>query len=136
MAPLVRDMDFVRELMLKIEQGHTSFNTVSDGEAEALGLLHEVALPGEKAGALRYHLNLLVGAKFIETIDMSSCVEVTAITWAGHDFLDSIRDPVIWSKTKDGLKAAGGFSFDLLKALAKGFIRKQIEEKTGISLDM
>jgi Hypothetical protein (DUF2513) len=54
----------------------------------------------------------------------------------GHDFLDSIRDPEIWRKTKEGAEAAKGFSFDLLKALAKGLIKTQLEQRTGVKLDL
>ena len=56
------------------------------------------------------------------------------LTWAGHDFLDSVRDPEVWSKTKKGAMAAGGFTVDLLKDLAKGLVRKQIEDRTGVTL--
>jgi hypothetical protein len=45
-----------------------------------------------------------------------------------------VRDPKIWAKTKDGALAAGGFTVDLLKDLAKGFVKKQIEERTGVTL--
>jgi len=37
-------------------------------------------------------------------------------------------------KTKKGAAAAGGFTFDLLKDLAKGFIKTKIEEHTGIKI--
>ena len=56
------------------------------------------------------------------------------LTWAGHDLLDSVRDPKIWAKTKHGALAAGGFTVDLLKDLAKGFVKKQIEQRTGVTL--
>ncbi|MDQ6867300.1 MAG: DUF2513 domain-containing protein [Pseudomonadota bacterium] len=42
-----------------------------------------------------------------------------------HDFLDSIRDPDLWNKTKKGAKAAGGFTMDLLADLAKGLIKRR-----------
>jgi hypothetical protein len=58
------------------------------------------------------------------------------LTFVGHDFLDSVRDEVLWAKTKDGAAAAGAFSLELIKTLAKGFAKKQIEDKTGISLDL
>ena len=61
-------------------------------------------------------------------------VNFRSLTWAGHDFLDSIRDPIVWSKTKKGAMEAGGFTFDLLKDLAKGFLKKQIEERTEVAL--
>jgi hypothetical protein len=52
----------------------------------------------------------------------------------GCDFLDSVRDPEIWRKTKAGALASGGFTLGLMADLAKGFLRKQIMEKTGIDL--
>ncbi len=56
------------------------------------------------------------------------------LTWDGHDFLDSIRDPVIWQETKEGVKKAGGFSLELLGDLAKGLLKKKIEDHTGVQL--
>jgi hypothetical protein len=47
---------------------------------------------------------------------------------------NKIRDPEIWRKTKEGVGAAKGFTFDLLKDLAKGFVKKQIEDYTGVKL--
>ncbi|WP_258366769.1 hypothetical protein [Burkholderia vietnamiensis] len=40
----------------------------------------------------------------------------------------------MWAKTKAGALAAGGFTVELLGDLAKGFIKKQIEDRTGIKL--
>lgn len=56
------------------------------------------------------------------------------LTWQGHDFLDSVRNQETWAKTKKGALAAGGWTADILKDLAKGFIKKQIEEHTGVKL--
>ena len=58
------------------------------------------------------------------------------LTWAGHDYLDSIRDDQIWAVAKDGVKQAGGLTFDLLKSLAKGLVKKKIEQHTGVNLDI
>ncbi|WP_244982485.1 DUF2513 domain-containing protein [Croceicoccus marinus] len=58
------------------------------------------------------------------------------LTWDGHDFLDTIRDDEIWRQTKEGVQKAGGFSLDLLKALAKGLVKKKIETHTGVELDL
>ena len=65
---------------------------------------------------------------------MSGGMMFRRLSWQGHDFLDSIRDPEVWNKTKKGAAAAGGFTFDLLKDLAKGFIKTKIEEHTGIKI--
>ena len=59
-----------------------------------------------------------------------------ALTWDGHDFLDSVRDEEIWRRTKEGAKAAGGFTFDIIKDLAKGLIKTQIKKHTDVDLDL
>ena len=47
-------------------------------------------------------------------------------------YYDAYND--IWKKTRQGASAAGGFSVDLLKDLAKGFIKKKISEHTGVEI--
>lgn len=137
MAPLIRDMDLIRDLMLRIEKGERSFNIVSEEEAVALGLPTESTLPREEAEKLRYHLYLLGDGNFVKISEHGGGISfVETITWNGQEFLESIRDPVIWAKTKDGIKAGGAFTFDFIKALAKGFIKKQLEKQTGIELDI
>ena len=133
-----RDMDMVRDLLLKIEGGQRSFDLLTPEIAEMFGQNRDGRLPREQAELLEYHLTLLDNAGLI-TIQakLSGAVwRIGHITWAGHDFLDTIRDPAIWRETKARVKQAGGFSLDLLKALAKGLIKKKIEQHTGIDLDL
>jgi len=59
---------------------------------------------------------------------------LTGLTWHGHEFLDAIRDPEIWRRTKEGANKAGGFTVSLLADLAKGLIKTQIEKHTGVKL--
>jgi hypothetical protein len=137
MTALIRDMDLIRNLLLKIEKGERSFSLLSEPEAIALGLPAENVLSCEEASRMQYHLGLLEDAKFITKTDYTggTCV-VDSITWDGHEFLDSIRDNDIWNRTKIGAKAVGSGGVDILKALAKGYIKKQIEEKTGVILEL
>jgi hypothetical protein len=131
-----RDMDLIRELLLKIEAGQNTFAPISSDMAAALGIPIEEPMSREAAERLAGHLELLEqgGLIEIEARMGAGTYHIGAITWAGHDFLDSVRDPKIWEKTKSGAEAAGGFTVDLLKDLAKGFIRKQVEEHTGVKL--
>lgn len=43
----------------------------------------------------------------------------SSITFAGHQYLDSVRDTNVWKKIKKGSK---GFTFDLIKKLAEKYI--------------
>jgi hypothetical protein len=128
-----RDMDLIRELLLKLEDlskppSQTVLLFAGDPRLTAEGFTHE---------QIDYHLSLLREVRFIECPGSQPAgggVNFRRLTWDGHDFLDSVRDPKIWEKTKKGADAAGGFTVDLLKDLAKGFIKKQIEEYTGVKL--
>ena len=62
-------------------------------------------------------------------------IRFRSLTWAGHGFLDAVRDPEIWVETKRSASvAAGGFTMDLLRDLATNFIKKKIEDVTGVEI--
>ena len=66
-----RDMDLIRELLLKIENGQTSFILTSD-TAAALSLSPaEGGMTAEAAAKLEEHLILLEQAGFIEIMSRS-----------------------------------------------------------------
>jgi hypothetical protein len=132
-----RDMDLIRELLLRLEARPMELGDAAVITPEDPAL----AVAGFNIAQINHHLDLIHQAGFIddgghpEAGPMFGFVFL-GITWAGHDFLDSVRDPVIWAKTKKGATDAGGFTLDLLKDLAKGYLKKQIEEKTGVALDL
>lgn len=127
-----RDMDLIRAIMLKLEE-----MPVAQGTAEVL-------TPGESAMAfdgyspeqIAYHLNLITEAGLLVHHGRMSdgSIVFERLSVAGHDFVDAVRSSEVWAKTKKGAEAAGGFTVDLLKDLAKGFIKKQIEDLTGVKL--
>ena len=127
-----REMDLIRELLLKLEALPLRTGSV----VHVMPDDKEIRIDGFDAEAIEYHARLLVEAGLINPGTSRTMQGITfkCLTWAGHDFLDSIRDPEIWAKTKKGATAAGGFTIDLLRDLAKGFLRKQIEELTGVKL--
>ena len=96
----------------------------------------EMIIEGYSPAEIDYHLNLINEAGFLKTMGsmLSGNILFDRLSLAGHDFVDSVRSPEVWAKTKQGAAAAGGFTVDLLKDLAKGFIKKQIEEYTGVKL--
>ena len=56
-----------------------------------------------------------------------STYHVSGLTWAGHDFLDSIRDESVWSAVKKKLTAVGGSaSIDVLKALVTQVVKGKL----------
>lgn len=125
-----RDMDLIRDLLLAIED---------HPELDGFGMFQfegpeDLGIADRSFEEFHYHLVMLIEAGLVNgELTMQSPI-ISKLTWQGHDFLDSVRDPVIWLATKDGAKKAGGFSLELLGALAKGLIKKKIEEHTGVQL--
>lgn len=127
-----RDMDLIRELLLRLEafpmeRGAVVFISPDD---------EDIAVEGYNGDQIDYHLSLIREAGLVENVDANPIdgIAFRRLSWQGHDYLDSIRDPEVWAKTKKGALAAGGFTFELVKDLARGFLKKQIEERTGIPL--
>lgn len=129
-----RDMDLIRQILLSFE------NTPS----ERVGSSY-FSFDGYTKAQIGFHLEIMTEAGLLD----HKIVRPTSLdgrharlsfdtgvrpTMAGYDFLDSVRDPRIWEKTKKSAEAAGGFTVDLLKDLAKGFLKTLIEEKTGVKL--
>ncbi|HCB75748.1 MAG TPA: hypothetical protein DEP91_06180 [Sphingomonas bacterium] len=118
-------MSLIRDILLDIEALETPSSKVYFLEgADQTFFNHNMELMLDKG---------LIEAKRWDTYQSKNFAMVR-LTWEGADFLDAVRDPEVWRKTQEGVKAVGSFSFDLMKALAKGFVQKQIEKQTGIDL--
>lgn len=129
---MTRDMDLIRTLLLKLENLPLSPSAVIVLDPND----QEVAVDGYSVDQIEYHLDLLRERDLIECPGSKPMIGITyrRLTWEGHDFLDAVRDPEIWRKTKRGAEATGSFTFDLVLDLAKGFIKTKIEEHTGVKL--
>jgi len=55
------------------------------------------------------------------------------LTWEGHDYLDAVRDPQVWHKTKEATNKVGSWTFDIVKELAKQYIKSELS-KLGLDL--
>ena len=124
-----RDMEFVRDLLSKIEETDVPRDTV------------ELMPPDASDDDLKkylYHLTLLNQAGLVTGIsarDISgeNWLRVN-LTWAGHEFLDTVRDPDVWQRTKDGAKKVGNFSMPFLLDLGKAYAKHVAKEKLGLEL--
>jgi DNA-binding PadR family transcriptional regulator len=138
--PMRRDMELVRSLLLRIEEMAEAAEKADD----RAGLIFNTednreGLEAYTPSRVLYHLHLLQKAGFVEGQELlSSGREVSqfaidGITWEGHEFLDDVRDPELWRKTKEGAKQAGVASIGLLWEFAKGFA-KQEAKRRGLDL--
>ena len=127
-----RDMDLIRELLLRIEAMPIRQSEVHFLQPNA----KEFSGVSDNPDLIAYNLRLMADAGFFSLTHTQPAggVGILGLSWHGHEFLDSVRNPEIWQKTKEGAKKAGGFTLDLLGDLAKGLIKTQIEKHTGIEL--
>ncbi|MDG9816558.1 MULTISPECIES: DUF2513 domain-containing protein [Pseudomonas] len=125
-----RDMDLLRLLLLQLE-------SASDKAAPILIYRPgDLTIDGYTDDQVRYHYALAVAAGLVDQGGNGPLngMQFRRLTWSGHDFVDAVRDNEIWAKTQQTASAAGGFGLELLKDLAKGFIKKKIVEHTGVEI--
>jgi hypothetical protein len=110
-----RDMDKVRSVMFALE--------AHDGPY--MLIMSPTALGDTEDGreTIEYIL-MLHSAGFLESTQRS----VYRLSWAGHEFLDSVRDPEVWKKTKEGASKIGSWSMKLLGDLAIGVARAKAHQ--------
>lgn len=134
-----RDFDLIRDILIEIENGKKFYEIRSDSTSDALGLGGDdlTGMTDEEADKWNHNLGLIQKHGLVELQQSNGGVWlVEGMTWKGHDFLDSVRDPEIWLQTKEGVKQAGSFSFEIVVAIAKGFIKKKVEKHSGIEIDL
>lgn len=128
-----RDMELVREILLAVE---------AVGEDEPVP--NPFVIEGYSPKSVGHHVHLLAEAGLVKAVSITNMSDLISqampreLTWAGHDFIDTMRSREVWERTKVALKDAGGGSFGMMlefgKKVAEGYIRTKLKEKTGIDL--
>ena len=117
-----RDMDLVRDLLLRLEA-----DPLLDGTRWICLEPSELGFGGRSAEEVGYHLTLLIEAGFIDgQVGIESLPILRRLTWQGHEFLDSIRDPDIWAKTKERTKGLTSVGLAFIWEIAKAEIRTKL----------
>lgn len=115
-----RSMDLVRTLMLLVED---------EGTPE---LRNVPEIDGFDQITTIYHVRLLIEAQYMQAIDASDLSSEDymqlGLTWSGHEFLETIRDSEVWSKTKAGATKVGSWSVGLLAELGKAYAREKARQ--------
>ena len=118
-----RDLDLVRDILLKSE----TYNDNPPMYPESFSDLNS------NQDVINYHLLLLHQAGFIDAYDVSTLgrrykqYAVQNLTFAGCDYLDSVRDKDIWDTVKSKLQSVGSSAtIEVVKALANSVIQQQL----------
>ena len=113
MIYLKRNLDLLRLLLLEIEN-------IDDISFDSRRLTHL-----SEPITVYYHIHLLYEVGFIEALPYSSntcpipMYRILWITNAGHDYIDSIRNNTVWSKTKSLLSSSGtNFALHVVQDIA------------------
>jgi hypothetical protein len=126
-----RDMDLIRELLLKLEALPVRTVDVVYIDPEAM------TIDGYDTHQIDYHLQLLEQARLVYAGGFESGMSAgpgiafRCLSWSGHDFLDSVRSPDVWDKAKQTASAAGGFTVELLVFAAKTYLENRIKGLIG-----
>jgi hypothetical protein len=127
-----RDMELVRTLLLRVED-----MPFEAGEVVGIDWGNEFFnVEGYDRSTTIKHFELLMEERFIAGPSGQGMTQfyITGLTWKGHEFIDSIRNPEVWRRTKAGMKVVGGFGLDLAVQLAKAEAKRLVTEKLGIPL--
>lgn len=114
-----RDLNLLRDLLLSIEsmspevqKTYFDFQHLCDDDVK-----------------LKYHIFLLVNANFVTYLDTKYSDDnypryfLFALTMDGADYLDSVRDNDIWTKTQNALSSVGkSITLNTVKTVAEKFI--------------
>jgi hypothetical protein len=125
-----RDDDLIREILLAVEKREDFTITGAD-----------LWIEGWTQAEVTYHLLLLNDAGFLlgERVPYigpgpNVAFYVERLTFAGHEFLDTVRDAEIWKKAKAGSRAVTGISLELLKEIAKAYAKDALKQALNLSL--
>ena len=111
-----RDMDLVRELLIKISDDNLSEIDTNDD-------------------ATKYHLEILQQKNYIVGVSIQQqvgggvycSIESARLTWDGNEFLETIKSVKIWDKIKKTLNEKGvGLTIDAIKLAASVVIKSMI----------
>lgn len=114
-----RDMDLIRVMLLAIE-------------AHPSGFAPEIEIVGYTQEQIGYHAALLGEAGLAMVVnetgldDKSPQATIIRLTWAGHEFLDSVRENNIWNQAKDKINKVGGATIPIWIAVLTEIIKKQL----------
>jgi hypothetical protein len=120
------DKELVREILLAVEAADKPDRWIP------------LAISGKSDVETSYHVMLLAEAGFLKAHDVGGMNsfewQATRLTYRGHEFLDVVRDPEIWRRTKEGAEKAGVSAVGMLLEIGKAYGKQLLKERLGIDL--
>jgi hypothetical protein len=125
-----RDLDLIRDILVDVENWNNPQPIFLEGMSYA----------GKNKQEIGYQIDLLNDAGYIDAPIIKGGQGVTyetaailRMTMAGHEYLDSVRSPEVWTKTKKSLeKVGGGAALDVIKDIASKILAELIKQHSGL----
>ena len=112
-----RDMDLCRKILFAVEDCDERF-------------CYDLKLEGYKQEEVNYNAKLLFQCGFIDKVseDLTGNLILGSLTWAGHDFLEKIREDTVWNHTKEVITKKGlPMVVDVIKQVSAALITSMTE---------
>lgn len=135
-----RDLDLIRHILLTLESDDFSQKThytvgtfVDDSLSDDSEDRRHNSPYTQEFARVSGHINLLLDEGFIEATIFPELYEgyddfiIERMTSRGHDYLDSVRDDTVWSKTKEKLGSLiNTVSLSTITDVAQACIRQML----------
>lgn len=120
------DKELVRQILLAVEAHNKPQGWMN------------LSIEGWEANDVSYHVMLLDEAGLLVGISLGGLNRFVwqprRLTYKGHEFLDTVRDPEVWRRTKEGAEKAGVAGLGMLVELGKAYGKQLLKERLGIDL--
>ncbi|MDT3749532.1 DUF2513 domain-containing protein [Pseudomonas kurunegalensis] len=120
------DKELVRDILLAVEAHDKPNRWLS------------LKMPDRSDAETSYHVMLLAEAGLLKADDVGGLNsfewQATRLTYKGHEFLETVRDPEVWRRTKEGAEKAGIAGLSMLVELGKAYGKQLLKERLGIEL--
>ena len=115
-----RDMDLVRSILMIVEEHEHGFAPQG------------IEVNGYSREEIEYHAYLMLEAGLIDGSDVTSMADkspaalISGLSWAGHEFLDSAREPSRWQQAKEMIGKFGGAPIAVWTAVLVDLVKKNL----------
>lgn len=114
--------DCIRDLLLYLE------NTLNYNSKITI---NNLSLASYSVEELMYTADRLIEAEYINAnicwnTTSTHVIVVNSISYQGHQFLDTIRDNIIWKETKSKSSKLASVSLPILQEIASSFIKLKL----------
>lgn len=120
------NQECVRDILLELEEKLTFNNALYLQQVQELEAYKKYGNDETLYAILKLiEVNYLIGSKKISNGGVYY-LSLSAITWNGHEFLDSIRSNEVWQETKNRVKDFSSVSIGILSEVAKEYIMRKL----------